>query len=49
MKLTTKLLSGAAFATFAMASSAFAGGHGDVCNTPSDMGDLGSFEGEVVT
>jgi len=49
MKLTTKLLSGAAFATFAMASSAFAAGHGDVCNTPSDMGDLGSFEGEVVT
>ena len=49
MKLTTKLLSGAAFATFAMASSAFAAGHGGVCNTPSDMGDLGSFEGEVVT
>ena len=49
MKFTTKLLGGVAFAAMASASSAFAGAHGGVCDTPSDMGDLGSFEGDVVT
>ena len=44
MKITNKLLCGAAFA--AMASTASAS---DLCDTPSAMGDLGSFEGDVVT
>ena len=43
MKFTTKLLGGVAFAAMASASSAFAGAHGGVCDTPSDMGDLGAL------
>ncbi len=46
MSYKSKLLGAAAFAT----SSAFAGAaFADVCDTPSAMGDLGSFEGEVIT
>ena len=46
MSYKSKLLG----ATIVAASSAFAGAaFADVCDTPSAMGDLGSFEGEVVT
>ena len=46
MTLKSTLLGAAVLATSgAFATSAFA----DVCDTPSSMGDLGSFEGEVVT
>ena len=46
MSYKSKLLG----ATIVAASSAFASAaFADVCDTPSAMGDLGSFEGEVVT
>ena len=48
MSFTTKLLGAAA--TAAVASFALTGAaQADVCNTPSDMGDLGNFQGEVIT
>ena len=48
MSFTTKLFGAAAVAavaSFAMTSAAKA----DVCDTPSSMGDMGSFAGEVIT
>ena len=47
MSFTTKLLGAAAVAA---ASFAYAGAaNADVCDTPSSMGDMGSFQGEVIT
>ena len=45
MTMKLKTLGGAAFAAVASAGLASA----DVCDTPSKLGDLGSFEGEVIT
>jgi alpha-glucoside transport system substrate-binding protein len=47
MSFTTKMLGVAAItaASFAYAGSA----HADVCDTPSSLGDLGNFAGEVIT
>ena len=37
-------------ATLLLGSVGFAGGaYADVCDTPSTLGDLGKFEGEVIT
>jgi len=49
MTFKVKSLGTAALATIMMAGSAYAGSHSDVCNTPSALGDLGNFEGEVIT
>ncbi len=51
MSVTSKFLGATtlAAASFAFAGAAFADGHGDVCATPTALGDLGSFAGEVVT
>lgn len=51
MSFTKSLLSATAIvsASFAFAGAAAAGSHSDVCATPSAMGNMGSFEGEVVT
>ena len=47
MSFTTKLLGAAALTA---ASLAYAGtASADVCDTPSSMGDMGSFAGEVIT
>ena len=46
MSLTKKYLGVSAFA----ASFAFAGfAQADVCDTPSKLGDMGSFAGDVIT
>ena len=48
MSLTYKLFGGSAIA--AVASLAFVGAaQAEVCDTPSAMGDMGKFEGEVIT
>ncbi|MEL0304466.1 MAG: hypothetical protein VW989_11970, partial [Rhodobiaceae bacterium] len=48
MNFYGKILGGVA--TTAIASFAFAGvAQADVCNTPSKLGELGKFEGEVIT
>ena len=39
------MIGAATFASFLLAGSAYA----DVCDTPSKLGDLGSFPGEVIT
>ena len=45
-----KTLGVATLSALALATSAaHAGSHSDVCNTPSSMGDLGNFAGEVIT
>ena len=47
MLFTRKLLGAAAVAT--VASFGLAGAaHADVCDTPSSMGDLGRFDGEII-
>ena len=45
MKYTRNMIGAATFASFLLAGSAYA----DVCDTPSKLGDLGSFPGEVIT
>ena len=45
MNNKVKLLGGAALAAVAFGSAASA----NVCDTPSSMGDIGNFEGEVIT
>lgn len=45
MTITRKVIGVAGFASILLAGSAFA----DVCDTPSQLGDLGSFPGEVIT
>ena len=45
MKYTRNIIGAATFASFLLAGSAYA----DVCDTPSKLGDLGSFPGEVIT
>ena len=47
MYLTKKYLSVTAFAAASFAFSSIA--HADVCDTPSKLGDLGNFAGEVIT
>ena len=47
MSFTTKLLGFAAVAATSLAFSNVA--KADVCDTPSALGDLGNFEGEVIT
>ncbi|MGI9396457.1 MAG: hypothetical protein ACR2OS_03065, partial [Paracoccaceae bacterium] len=48
MTFYSKMLGAAA--TAAVASFAFAGAaQADVCNTPSKLGDMGNFNGEVIT
>ena len=47
MSFTTKLLGAAAVAAASLAYTGAA--HADVCDTPSSMGSLGSFNGEVIT
>ena len=48
MSLTSKLLGASSVA--AVASFMFAGTvHADVCDTPSKLGDMGKFNGEVIT
>ena len=48
MKLNTKTLSITAALSLGFGSMGIAGSH-DVCNTPSKLGDMGSFPGEVIT
>ena len=48
MKLNTKTLSITAAISLGFGSMGVAGSH-DVCNTPSKLGDMGSFPGEVIT
>ena len=45
MTYTSKAIGVAGFASILLAGTAFA----DVCDTPSELGDLGSFPGEVIT
>ena len=45
MTYKRNLIGAAGFASILLAGSAFA----DVCDTPSKLGDLGSFPGEVIT
>ncbi|MFK7901681.1 MAG: ABC transporter substrate-binding protein [Nitratireductor sp.] len=47
-KLLT-LVAASTVASIATFGAAHAGSHADVCNTPSKLGDLGSFKGEVIT
>ena len=48
MKLDIKTLSITAAISLGLGSMGLAGSH-DVCNTPSKLGDMGSFPGEVIT
>ena len=48
MKLNTKTLSITAALSLGFGTMGLAGSH-DVCNTPSKLGDMGSFPGEVIT
>ena len=48
MKLCAAALLASA-SSLPLASGAYAGGHSEVCNTPSKLGELGKFEGEVIT
>ena len=45
MKFNIKTLGAAAAMSFGMSSVAYA----DVCDTPSKLGDMGSFPGAVIT
>ena len=45
MAINFKTLGAAAVASFTLAGVASA----DVCDTPSKLGDLGRFDGEVIT
>ena len=47
MSFSNKLLSGAAVAALSMSFAGMA--QADVCDTPSKLGDLGNFAGEVIT
>ncbi len=48
MKRNIKSLSIATALSLGFGTMGFAGSH-DVCNTPSKLGDMGSFPGEVIT
>ena len=47
MSLTKKYLSLTAFTAASFAFASFA--QADVCDTPSKLGDIGNFAGEVIT
>jgi alpha-glucoside transport system substrate-binding protein len=51
MVINTKLTVTAAIvaATCTFGSISYADGHADVCATPTKLGDMGSFPGEVIT
>ena len=51
MVINTKLTVTAAIvaATCTFGSISHADGHADVCATPTKLGDMGSFPGEVIT
>ena len=48
MKRNIKSLSIATALSLSFGTMGLAGSH-DVCNTPSKLGDMGSFPGEVIT
>ena len=47
MSFSNKFLSGAAVAALSMSFAGMA--QADACDTPSKLGDLGNFAGEVIT